>query len=537
MDTATIMMPFRFPFPAYGRTAGVSLLALLLGMILAAPAVQAQSSVLHVKPGAGGDCSSWSNACGLQDALGQATGSHEIWVAEGSYTPGFDDSFEIDGGTQDGLKLYGGFAPDEGADTFSERDPQIYDTELNDSDGNGSSHILMIDGSYDPITSATVIDGVTVQFGSSGDLDDLAEPGDGGAGLYCEAFKGKCNPMLSNMVFLKNTGRGTGANGAAIYNDGNGGVASPTITNAVFKGNRTYGEGGAIFNDGENGEASPTIINAIFVDNEAVNGGGGAIYNTGKSNPTLTNVVFLNNNSSGASEALYNTGNSTPTVTNSVFAAGERIYNQGSGVTLSVSYSLLESGPISISDNGGSTTDYDAGTNLEADPQFTAPDDVRGEDFDFATLDDGLRLAPGSPALNAGDAGALPPDVTTDLVGDARFKDGAVDMGAYEGAFAPRLTGFAPAAAAPGAEVTITGEFFTDVSGVSVSGVTIGGAAASVTSTSPTQITVTVPEGASDGPVEVTTSKSTATSSADFDVTARPTARGKPSPSTAAATT
>ena len=70
--------------------------------------------------------------------------------------------------------------------------------------------------------------------------------------------------------------------------------------------------------------------------------------------------------------------------------------------------------------------------NIDADPLFVDPGAG------------GFQLASGSPCIDAGDNGAVPPDVTVDLDGRPRFADdpdtpdtGAgrppiVDMGAYE---------------------------------------------------------------------------------------------------------
>lgn len=43
-----------------------------------------------------------------------------------------------------------------------------------------------------------------------------------------------------------------------------------------------------------------------------------------------------------------------------------------------------------------------------------------------------FRLAAGSPAIDAGDSSAVPPEVTTDLAGSSRIQGAAVDIGAYE---------------------------------------------------------------------------------------------------------
>ena len=83
---------------------------------------------------------------------------------------------------------------------------------------------------------------------------------------------------------------------------------------------------------------------------------------------------------------------------------------------------------------------------LDADPMFV---DADGPDNVPGTEDDDLRLLPGSPAIDAGDNSAVPPNVTTDLDGNPRFVDDpatadtgvgpppVVDMGACEFGSAP----------------------------------------------------------------------------------------------------
>jgi len=104
-----------------------------------------------------------------------------------------------------------------------------------------------------------------------------------------------------------------------------------------------------------------------------------------------------------------------------------------SGVT-SLSYNLVQGGcPV------GATCDH----VIDADPQFM---DADGPDDVIGTLDDDLRLQPGSPAINAGDNAALPADtydldkdgdtsepIPVDLAGNERVYGGdQVDLGAYE---------------------------------------------------------------------------------------------------------
>jgi hypothetical protein len=82
----------------------------------------------------------------------------------------------------------------------------------------------------------------------------------------------------------------------------------------------------------------------------------------------------------------------------------------------------------------------------------------------------------------------------------------------------PIVTSFSPTSGPVGTVVTITGSGF-----VEVSAVRFGGVAATFTVNSPTQITATVPAGATTGPISVITPGGTATSSTPFVVLEAPT--------------
>lgn len=53
-------------------------------------AVAVSGTILYVRQGGMGDCSSWEDACGLQTALLYADSGDQIWVAEGIYQPDGD---------------------------------------------------------------------------------------------------------------------------------------------------------------------------------------------------------------------------------------------------------------------------------------------------------------------------------------------------------------------------------------------------------------------------------------------------------------
>lgn len=95
--------------------------------------------------------------------------------------------------------------------------------------------------------------------------------------------------------------------------------------------------------------------------------------------------------------------------------------------------------------------------------------------------------------------------------------DGSRCVWTYTGPIEPRVAGFAPAAAAVGDTVTITGAALGGVSAVTFNGV----AAASVTQVSAAEVRAVVPETASSGPISVGTPEGTATTDARFGLVPR----------------
>jgi hypothetical protein len=77
----------------------------------------------------------------------------------------------------------------------------------------------------------------------------------------------------------------------------------------------------------------------------------------------------------------------------------------------------------------------------------------------------------------------------------------------------PTIAGFSPSSGPVGASVTVTGTAFTGATAV-----TFNGVSASFTVDSATQVTATVPAGATTGPIGVTTPGGTATSVSSFTV-------------------
>ena len=118
---------------------------IVLAALLAVAGLRPAHAQIYVDKSANGanDGTSWTDAyTDLQDAIGNASSSSEIWVAEGVYTPdpgGTDQSksFTITG-QKDGIEVYGGFDATES--TRSDRAPKENRTILSgDIDGDDNT--------------------------------------------------------------------------------------------------------------------------------------------------------------------------------------------------------------------------------------------------------------------------------------------------------------------------------------------------------------------------------------------------------------
>ncbi|MCL1921272.1 MAG: InlB B-repeat-containing protein [Kiritimatiellaeota bacterium] len=307
-------------------------------------------------------------------------------------------------------------------------------------------------GAYDSVLYDCVLEGNTADWGGGAYYSDLydctlsgneAESG-GGAGhcdLYdCtlsgnEAFYGggayegmltgctlsgneayfgggAYNGTLTNCVLEGNSARnnGGGANGGTLVNctlSGNeagtygGGTRGCTLDNCTVTGNRAVVGGGAY--DG-------TLNNCVLSGNEALSTGGGAY------------VCMLNNCTVAGNRAAYEGGGAcgfasdVPCTLNNCVVWGN---TASSGTTSNYNeycvfaYSCTSPAPSGSADGGG---------NVSKNPLFAPMD---------------FRLTEGSPCIDTGANGLAVG--FTDVLGNPRFLGGLVDMGAYEGAWAPRL--------------------------------------------------------------------------------------------------
>ncbi|MCB0170954.1 MAG: choice-of-anchor D domain-containing protein, partial [Anaerolineae bacterium] len=435
---------------------------------------------------AGGDGASWGTAYrGLSPALADAIGYTatctpiEVWVARGRYVPGLGPDRTQTFTMTEGVQLYGGFAATETLRTERDWENNVTvlsgDNQNNDIiDANGvvtdtanivgdnRYHVVTADGSSNPITTDTVLDGFTITAGQAnvtGDndgggficygsgsecsptLNNITFSGNlasdsGGAMFNFGSSSGQSNPTLNNVTFYNNTSQDWGG---AMFNWGYQGESSPVLNRVTFIGNTAANDGGAMYNYGFNGLSSPSLNNVLFLSNTSTTRSGGAMYNDGgdggESSPSLVNVTFYDNSADDNGGAIINDalsgGTSTPTLENVILwentaTSGDQLYNGDANPT--ISYTLIQSDTGDI-ESVGSTISYGSGI-LTGDPLFV--DAVGGD----------LRLGDNSPAIDAGDNDAT--TAATDLDGNDRFYNDLavsdtgsgtapiVDMGAYE---------------------------------------------------------------------------------------------------------
>jgi hypothetical protein len=331
-------------------------------------------------------------------------GISEIWVARGTYTPAPPDgSREASFHLTNGVAMRGGFVGNETSPTQRDlSDPANRTVLSGDLFGNDQPGFLnRADNCYhvvrgDGCDATTILDGFTI---TGGQADEFVTHNRGG-GVY-NAGGG---PTLINCVIVDNY--------ALLYGGGmsnewalSGLGSSPTIINCVFSGNKSGAYGGAMYVVGEfTADSDPVLVNCSIVGNESSLAGGA--YSGAYSLPSFVNCVLWGNTDANGTEE-----------------DAQLLCN-----TVNVDHSCIQ----------GLTGDLGGIGNTGANPSFV---DADGPDDLVGTLDDNLRLNPGSSCIDVGDNSAVPGDVDEDLDGNPRFVDDpiipdgggtVVDIGAYE---------------------------------------------------------------------------------------------------------
>ncbi|MBI5352063.1 MAG: BMP family ABC transporter substrate-binding protein [Chloroflexi bacterium] len=273
--------------------------------------VQAAGLVLYAKPTASGtgDCSSWVDACTLQDALTTAVSGAEIWVAAGTHMPTSGTDRTISFWMPAGVGIYGGFA---GTETErNQRDFEINVTTLSGDIGtpgdnsDNSGHVVVADA----IDNTAVLDGFTITKGNA----SAGGPFVYGGGIWAN----DCSPTIRNIILSDNSAQNGGGGLATFY-------CSPNLINVSFENNlASGGMGGGMFS---NQTSAPSLTNVTFNNNSASSGGG--LFLNYDSDAILDGVVFSGNTATDGG-GMYKASTSNPTLTNVIFSDNSAIFNGG----------------------------------------------------------------------------------------------------------------------------------------------------------------------------------------------------------------
>ncbi|MEM8954445.1 MAG: right-handed parallel beta-helix repeat-containing protein [Verrucomicrobiota bacterium] len=228
----------------------------------------------------------WTNAyTDLQTALTNATPNTDIWVSQGTYTPGPAGDRSATFALKNTVRIFGGFQPSGGDRSFAGRDPDTYITTLSgDLAGDDAANYTNYgENAYRVVTSVSndftaCIDGFTIAHGFADGSGNDSE----GAGMHITDG----NPVLSNLLFLEN-----------VADDGGGlflSNADPEINHSSFTANRggrlgtSNGLGGAMH---LTAASNPVLTHCDFANN-ATTIGGGSIWMENSSSPQLTDCTF-----------------------------------------------------------------------------------------------------------------------------------------------------------------------------------------------------------------------------------------------------
>src|SRR5262245_59051786 len=244
--------------------------------------------------GGGTGTGNWSNACTLQQALGAAVATDEIWVAQGVYHPtepfciqcpsatGYHATFLI----PDGVRVYGGFRGpgfndpnDPGESSLNQRDEfqylSVLSGDIDDDDteefDNRDDNVYHVVTALD-VGPTTKLSGFTIRGGEAADpnLNDVYERFGGGVLIV-----------------------------------GTNGMSSLHITRCIIRENRAWEKGGGVSVQWDNIPNDPndvdpvrivntTIARNVALDpNEPTADGGGAAFHPASFE--ITNCIFDQN--------------------------------------------------------------------------------------------------------------------------------------------------------------------------------------------------------------------------------------------------
>ncbi|MGE0479016.1 MAG: S8 family serine peptidase [Phycisphaerae bacterium] len=414
------------------------------------------------------DGSSWADAfTSLQTALltAQASGGEvlELWVAQGTYTPGPAGDRNLTFALVNNVRVYGGF---DGTEDFEfERDPAANPTilsgDLNGDDGanfaNHGENCYHVVSAYG-VSAATLLDGFTIRGGNADVASEGDNPLSSGGGVYLSSASpqirgcilesnsahygggaiyatNSLQPLLADCTIRNNRGTGGCGNcgGAGVYFENNTGgvIMNCTVQDNTLPQN-VFGAGsgaGLFFRE----SSSPLVGNTLVRNNTGRGGGGVCVARF--SNAVFQNCTVINNTASfhGGGFYIYI---ADPTIQNSI-VWGNMAPN-GAQVSLFacpsspvIDYCDVQGGQaaVFVQTGGGCDLANWGGNNIDQNPELQPSGSIG-------------NLSPcidaGSDALRPPDAADLDDDsnvaepVPFDIVYESRVLGTSVDMGAFE---------------------------------------------------------------------------------------------------------
>lgn len=353
--------------------------------------------IRYVKSGSSGSGTSWTDASGNLQAMINAEGVLQVWVAKGTYLP-TGDGLTL----KNGVAIYGGF-PNTGNPVFANRDWSLNETIL---DGNNERTVVYNKfTSGNQLTTTAILDGFTITKGFN--TNTQANGYNSGGGFFNEF----ASPTLSNLLIKANSG----GNGGGICNTS----SSPLIKNTIITGNKGI-QGAGISN---NSLSSPKLINVLITGNAGPSGSKGGMSNQYSSSPELINVTISGNAGGAISQGIFNDAESHPIVRNSII--------WGNATTVAPQYISAQSSNSLIQGLEG----FEGNATFTTTDLFVSPALATTNN---PTVEGNFRLKDGSPAINIGSNILFPEltESTLDLHKTARVynfnNNGIIDAGAYE---------------------------------------------------------------------------------------------------------
>jgi hypothetical protein len=259
-----------------------------------------------------------------------------------------------------------------------------------------------------------------------------------GGGIYNNAEGGGTAILQITSSTLSNN-----SSGYAIYSHGwlctfcGHGTATVEITNSAITNN----PGGAIYTD--TGQLGPTTVS---LTNSTVSGNAGAaVYNSIEATTAVSNSTISGNSGSGIYTDLGAPTGGSIVVNSTMSDNNVEIWNGGAYIKNTI-FAVSPGGHSIVGD--GFTTMTSDGYNVSSDDgggYLTGPGDQINTDPMLGLLRDNggptltRALLVGSPAINSGDPGFIPPpEYDQRGPGFDRVRNGRIDIGSFEVQDAPR---------------------------------------------------------------------------------------------------